>query len=279
MAACSVHRDGAAPGEASGSFSRFKRVFPTEPGRIAPRGDASRQVSAAGEKSFVWPCLFRVFDRQSSISQLARHSQVTHQGKNDPHNMPRLRRPTGPRRAAMCAVLDKILWCHHGDAEGNILVVQSNLANSYEEFGRLEQALSMRQEVYSGRMKLDGEEHGDSLVAATCYASTLISLNRFEEAKALFRRSIPVALRTLGDSNHLTLQMKLNFAIGLYDDDDATLDDLREAVMRIEETERVTRRVLGGAHPLTVAMEESLRRSRAALAAREKSRETPSAGA
>ena len=108
MAACSVHRDGAAPGEASGSFSRFKRVFPTEPGRIAPRGDASRQVSAAGEKSFVWPCLFRVFDRQSSISQLARHSQVTHQGKNDPHNMPRLRRPTGPRRAAMCAVLDKI---------------------------------------------------------------------------------------------------------------------------------------------------------------------------
>ena len=65
----------------------------------------------------------------------------------------------------------------------------------------------------------------------------------------------------------------------LYKDDDATLDDLREAVMRIEETEWVTRRVLGGAHPLTVAMEESLRRSRAALAAREKSRETPSAGA
>ena len=73
--------------------------------------------------------------------------------------------------------------------------------------------------------------------------------------------------------------MRMNYARALYKDDDATLDDLREAVMRIEETERVTRRVLGGAHPLTVAMEESLRRSRAALAAREKSRETPSAGA
>ena len=72
---------------------------------------------------------------------------------------------------------------------------------------------------------------------------------------------------------------KIWFDLAWAQDDDATLDDLREAVMRIEETERVTRRVLGGAHPLTVAMEESLRRSRAALAAREKSRETPSAGA
>ena len=56
-------------------------------------------------------------------------------------------------------------------------------------------------------------------------------------------------------------------------DPDATLDDLREAVSTLEETERIARRVLGGAHPLTLNIEVALRQSRAALRARE----TPSA--
>ena len=50
-------------------------------------------------------------------------------------------------------------------------------------------------------------------------------------------------------------------------DDDATLDDLREAVTTLEDVGRIARRVFGGAHPLTMDIEENLRR--AALAARE----------
>ena len=49
----------------------------------------------------------------------------------------------------------------------------------------------------------------------------------------------------------------------------ATLDDLHEAVTTLEDTVRIARRVLGGAHPLTSSIERSLRRSRAALCARE----------
>ena len=55
----------------------------------------------------------------------------------------------------------------------------------------------------------------------------------------------------------------------LYNDTGATLDDLGEAVTTLEETARIARRVLGGAHPLTEVMQEELRRSRAALRARE----------
>ena len=51
--------------------------------------------------------------------------------------------------------------------------------------------------------------------------------------------------------------------------DDATLDDLREAVETLEETERTGRRVLGSAHPLVGDFELSLRAARAALRARE----------
>ena len=48
-----------------------------------------------------------------------------------------------------------------------------------------------------------------------------------------------------------------------------TLDDLREAVTTLEDTERIARRVLGGAHPITVQIERDLRKARATLRARE----------
>ena len=60
-----------------------------------------------------------------------------------------------------------------------------------------------------------------------------------------------------------------------YKADGATLDDLRAAVTTLEDTERIARRVLGGAHPLTNAIETALQNARAALRARET---TPPAG-
>ena len=58
-------------------------------------------------------------------------------------------------------------------------------------------------------------------------------------------------------------------AVVLASDDGSTVDDLREAVTTLEDTERITRRVLGGAHPTTVKMERALQAMRATLAARE----------
>ena len=55
----------------------------------------------------------------------------------------------------------------------------------------------------------------------------------------------------------------------VYRDSGATLDHLREAVTTLEETERAARRVMGGAHPLTSAIESELRDARAALRARD----------
>ena len=40
--------------------------------------------------------------------------------------------------------------------------------------------------------------------------------------------------------------------------DGSTLDDLREAVTTLEDAERTARRVLGGAHPTTKAIEAAL---------------------
>ena len=63
--------------------------------------------------------------------------------------------------------------------------------------------------------------------------------------------------------------MQWNYARALYEDDGATLGDLRTAVTTLEETERTTRQVLGGAHPITAGVEDDLHKSLAALRARE----------
>ena len=60
--------------------------------------------------------------------------------------------------------------------------------------------------------------------------------------------------------------MRWEYARALYRDNVATLDDHREAVTTLEDVERTARRVLGGAHPLTTAIEKCLRNARARLA-------------
>ena len=156
-----------------------------------------------------------------------------------------------------------------GTSEHNILVAQSNLANTYQALGRHEKALLMKRDVYSGRLTLNGEEHEQTLMAAVNYASTLIDLERFEEANPLMCKTIPVARRVLGESDETTLAMRQVYTMALFGDDRATLDDLRESVTTIEESTRTARRVFGGAHPLTSDIEEYLQEARGALRARE----------
>ena len=62
----------------------------------------------------------------------------------------------------------------------------------------------------------------------------------------------------------------MNYAMALYRADGATLDDLRAAVTTAEESARIARRVLGGAHPIAKRIENVLRNARAVLGARVK---------
>ena len=161
-----------------------------------------------------------------------------------------------------------------GAPEENMLVVQTNLASSYSQLGRLEEALQMDRDIYCRSVKLHGVEHFETLREAYNYASILNELKRFEVSKALLRKMIPVARRVLGDNDRLTLKMRWTYAMALYKAESATLDDIRAAVTTLEDAERTARRVFGGAHPNTMGIEGSLRDARAALRARE----TPSPG-
>ena len=155
-----------------------------------------------------------------------------------------------------------------GADEDRFLTAQGNLASSYYHLGQRDEALRRRRDVYSGRLKLSGEEHEDTLRTACNYANSLIDFKRFEEAKSLFRKTMPVARRVLGESHDLTLLMRWSYGDTLHEDPGATLDELREAVTTLEDTAQIARRVLGGAHPDVLGIGKSLRDARGELRTR-----------
>ena len=63
--------------------------------------------------------------------------------------------------------------------------------------------------------------------------------------------------------------MRINYAEALCQADGATLDDVREGVETIDDTERIARRVLGDAHPFTVTVRNCRRNADVVLAAHE----------
>ena len=132
----------------------------------------------------------------------------------------------------------------------------------------------MKRDVYSGFLRLNGEENESTLRAANNYASSLKHLNHFEGAKSLLQKTMPVARRILGKLHEVTIKMRWCYAQTLYEDPGATLDDLREALTILEDSEGGARRVYGGQHPIIAGFEYHIEKSRAALAARE----TPSPG-
>ena len=154
-----------------------------------------------------------------------------------------------------------------GAPEEDMLVMQNNLATTYEALGRPE-ALQAKRDVYYGYLKLQGDEYEHTLIAANNYAYALARLERSEEARSLLRKTMPVARRVLGDSHETTLRTRWFYASAV-DGDVATLDEIREAVTTLEDTDRIARRVLGSAHPLVVAIGRSLKNARSVLRARE----------
>ena len=123
----------------------------------------------------------------------------------------------------------------------------------------------MRKAIYSGRLKILGEDHSETISAAYNYANSLGRQEHFEECKSLLLKVMPVMRRVLGESDETTLRMITLYAQTLYADTGATLDDLYEAVTTLDDIARTARRVFGGAHPTTLGIEKGFRKSRAAL--------------
>ena len=153
-----------------------------------------------------------------------------------------------------------------GRSDENMLNAQSNLATSYDMLGQTEECLRIRRDVYAGYLKLKGGEDEETLRAANNYATSLVALERFEEAKSLLREMTPVARQALRESHRLTLKMRWAYAVVLFKDRAATLDDIHEAVTTLESVAPLWKRVFGQAHPETHRVQTALKQAREMLA-------------
>ena len=161
-----------------------------------------------------------------------------------------------------------------GGTEAELLGVLGNLAITYSVLGRPE-ALQMKRDVYVGLLRLFGEENKETLLGANNYAAGLKDLERFEEAKELLRKTLPVARRILGEAHEITLWMRWNYAEALYKDEGATFDDLSEAVDTLAKTAQTAQRVLGRSHPDAVSIKKSMQNAFAVLRAMASASEDP----
>ena len=98
------------------------------------------------------------------------------------------------------------------------------------------------------------------------YAASLKDQQRFEEAKSLLRKKMPLARRTLGAEHDLTLNFQDIYAQCLNRDPSASRDDVVEAIEIFEDIQRRARRVFGPDHPNWKALPRDLMAAREKLA-------------
>lgn len=73
---------------------------------------------------------------------------------------------------------------------------------------------------------------------------------------------VPVARRSLGAENENFLQLRSYEAMALFLPDNASLDDVRQAVEILEEATRTSRQVMGSSNELTKRLEDGLAHAR-----------------
>ena len=118
--------------------------------------------------------------------------------------------------------------------------------------------LLLRREVYSGWLRLHGEEHEVTLTSAGNYGESLVNLGRFE-AKSLLRKLMPVARRVLGESDGVTLKMRWSYARGaLQSRRRHARRSPRGRGRRLRRLNRTRGDVLGSAHPFAAQIERNL---------------------
>ena len=150
------------------------------------------------------------------------------------------------------------------DNTNEIIQTSANLANVHLKCGRAEEAAAINKDVYEQTCAIRGP---GSLFTATLganYALNLVQVGRFADARAICRDIVQWAHRN-PDNPHSFHVLKA-LARSIYEDPNASVEDLREAVRVFENVPAASSRVFGPAHPDTKKYEVILAKAKKALA-------------
>ena len=87
---------------------------------------------------------------------------------------------------------------------------------------------------------------------------TLLRQKRFNEAKRLLRKVVPVAQRVLGNEHELSLSLREDLPRATLLDGEASVQEKRKALRTLEGTFGALRRVFGPQHPETKRVQQNL---------------------
>ena len=131
--------------------------------------------------------------------------------------------------------------------------------------GRDEEALDIYRKVYQNWVDKHGPDHKCSLWAAEDLIKCLKRLKQHTEAQDRARAAIPLAQRTLGADNLVTLSLRdLDARISLSRDDASSQDKIKALVVW-GSVYKVRRRVQGPDHPDTRSLRDDLEMIRTVL--------------
>ncbi len=154
------------------------------------------------------------------------------------------------------------------------LVTRGNLALSYYHLGRIEDALRLQREVYTGWQILSvssevlsssalREAVGDCLtISVGNLTELLVAAREFEEAQSLAREKLPAIIDRHGPDHTLTLEVRTWYARALFLEG----EELSAAENVLEDVWRRSKRVFSDSHPDTERARKFLEDVRSARA-------------
>ncbi|KEP45630.1 kinesin light chain [Rhizoctonia solani 123E] len=134
-----------------------------------------------------------------------------------------------------------------GKDHPNTLDSMNNLACTYTNLGRHEDARSLHSETLDIRKRVLGKDHPDTLASMNNLANTYINLGRHEDARLLHSETLDIRKRVLGKDHPDTLSSMNNLACTY-----TNLGRHEDARSLHSETLDIWKRVLGKDHPDTL---------------------------
>ena len=145
---------------------------------------------------------------------------------------------------------------HFDDAEAALSTITSDLehmqganaiASAYHAAGRLDEAITLYEQLLTDRIRVLGEDHPNTLTTLNNLAGAYESAGRLDEAITLYEQVLTDSIRVLGKDHPNTLTTLNNLA-GAYE----SAGRLDEAITLYEQVLTDSIRVLGKDHPNTL---------------------------
>ena len=140
-----------------------------------------------------------------------------------------------------------------GSAHSDVLALQNNLATTYEKAGRLNEAITLFEQVLSDRIRILGDKHPDTLASRNNLAYAYQSIGCFTEAISQLQQVLADSTGLLGEDHPQTLTARNNLAYAYVSAGNFTI-----ATPIFEQILADSIRTLGEDHPHTLTSRNNL---------------------